>query len=162
MCPHTRGCSHGVPNEVTAPATTPSLPFSPFFSPLSLFSQRSNEIVNRLNKTKVELFPNLQQEREKFDQMVKAERKAEERSRKKEELEEQRERQRQEELRSYNRIMTVRATSLITTHRPSSQHRITCITRSDASLRVQDDKMVSNKEVAAKYASFQEAEDDFM
>lgn len=32
--------------------------------------QRSNEIVNRLNKTKEERFPNLQQEREKMDQQV--------------------------------------------------------------------------------------------
>ena len=93
--------------------------------------QRSNEIVNRLNKTKNERFPNLQQEREKYDQTAKAARKAEERQRRKEELELERERERERELRSY-------------------------------SLLTKTEAMVSNREIAAKYASVEDAEEDFM
>lgn len=92
---------------------------------------KNNELLNRLNKTKEERFPNLAQEREAYDAAVRSERRAAERARRKEEEQAQRARQAEAEARSYDRIM-------------------------DSA------KMVANSEVAAKYASVQEAEEDFM
>jgi hypothetical protein len=104
----------------------------------SQVTKRCSETVNRLNKTRQERFPNLQAEREAYDQQasaqrglrdaacsrllrcfcadtplaqVRAERKAEERLRRKGELEATREREQQKEERSYDRIMGVRAPS---------------------------------------------------
>ncbi len=92
---------------------------------------RNNEILNRLQKSRQERFPNLAAEREAYDAEVRAERKAAERQRRKEEEEAARERRRAEQERSYDRIM-------------DSQ------------------KMMTNKETAEKYASVEEAEEDFM
>jgi hypothetical protein len=92
---------------------------------------KNNEVLNRLQKSKTERFPNLAQEREAYDAAVRSERRAAERARRKEEEQVQRERQREVEERSYDRIM-------------------------DGA------KMVANSEIAAKYASVQDAEEDFM
>ena len=93
--------------------------------------KRKNEIVNRLNKTKVELFPDLAEEKEAYDRAVREEKKAHYREEEFARLEEERLRQADREARSYDLIMD-------------------------------SDKMKTNKQNAAKYASFEEAEDDFM
>mmetsp|Transcript_41938 Transcript_41938/g.50820 ORF Transcript_41938/g.50820 Transcript_41938/m.50820 type:complete len:215 (-) Transcript_41938:865-1509(-) len=66
---------------------------------------RKNEIVNRLNKTKDERYPNLQEEREEYDKARKAERVEFAREQKQQELELARERKKEAELRSYDSIM---------------------------------------------------------
>ena len=66
---------------------------------------KNNEILNRLNKTKQERFPNLAAEREAYDAAVRQERRAQERVRRKEEEQLQRERAKEVEERSYSRIM---------------------------------------------------------
>jgi hypothetical protein len=92
---------------------------------------RKNEIVNRLNKTKTESFPDLAMERDEYDREIREEKKAAYREQEFRRLEEERERAADREARSYDRIMDT-------------------------------DAMVSNKDNAQKYASVEEAEDDFM
>jgi hypothetical protein len=92
---------------------------------------RKNEIVNRLNKTKTESFPDLAMERDEYDREIREEKKAAYREQEFRRVEEERERAADREARSYDRIMDT-------------------------------DAMVSNKDIAKKYASFEEAEDDFM
>ena len=93
--------------------------------------KRKNEIVNRLNKTKMELFPDLAEEKEAYDRAIREEKKAHYREEEFARLEEERLRKADREARSYDLIMD-------------------------------SDKMKTNKQNAAKYASFEEAEDDFM
>ena len=92
---------------------------------------RKNEIVNRLNKTKTELFPDLAEEKEAYERAIREEKKAHYREEEFKRLEEERIREADREARSYDLIMD-------------------------------SDKMTTNKQNAAKYASFEEAEDDFM
>ena len=92
---------------------------------------RKNEIVNRLNKTKTESFPDLAMERDEYDREIREEKKAAYREQEFRRLEEERESAADREARSYDRIMDT-------------------------------DAMVSNKDNAQKYASVEEAEDDFM
>jgi len=66
---------------------------------------RINEICNRLNKTKVENYPDLAAEREAYDIECKKERQAIAREQKKQDLAEASERKKNEELRSYKSIM---------------------------------------------------------
>ena len=93
--------------------------------------KRKNEIVNRLNKTKKEEFPDLALERDAYDKEIREEKKAHFREEEARRLEEERAREADREARSYDRIMDT-------------------------------DNMVSNKDNMKKYASFEEAEDDFM
>ena len=93
--------------------------------------KRKNEIVNRLNKTKREEFPDLALERDAYDKEIREEKKAHFRAEEDRRLEEERAREADREARSYDRIMDT-------------------------------DNMVSNKDNMKKYASFGEAEDDFM
>jgi hypothetical protein len=93
--------------------------------------KRKNEIVNRLNKTKTELFPDLAEEKEAYERAIREEKKAHYREEEFKRLEEERIREADREARSYDLIMD-------------------------------SDKMTTNKQNAAKYASFEEAEDDFM
>ena len=117
-------------------------------------AKRCNETVNRLNKTRQERFPDLAAEREAYDAAGRAERKAEERARRKAELESHREREREQQERSYDRIMGVRP--------PGVRFRAVSPARADVAWAAQEDKMMSNREAAEKYASVQEAEEDFM
>eukprot|EP00270_Netrium_digitus_P009818 TRINITY_DN3008_c0_g1_i1.p1 TRINITY_DN3008_c0_g1~~TRINITY_DN3008_c0_g1_i1.p1 ORF type:complete len:245 (-),score=55.82 TRINITY_DN3008_c0_g1_i1:248-895(-) len=93
--------------------------------------KRLNEVVNRLNKTKVERRTDLKAEREAREAADRVERKAIDRAVRKKALEEKAETERQAELRSYKGIMDER-------------------------------KMTSNKDIAAKGKSLQELEEDFM
>lgn len=92
---------------------------------------RKNETVNRLNKTKKERFPDLQAEREAFDESVRREKKEAYRLAEQERLAEERAREAEREARDYKHMMV-------------------------------EENMKSNKDMAAKYASVEEAEDDFM
>ncbi|GFP94478.1 coiled-coil domain-containing protein 25 [Phtheirospermum japonicum] len=67
--------------------------------------KRINEIVNRLNKTKVERQPDLKAEREAVNAAEKAERKQQMRDKKRHEELEKLEKDRQAELRSYKNLM---------------------------------------------------------
>ncbi|CAO2825917.1 unnamed protein product [Amaranthus hypochondriacus] len=67
--------------------------------------KRINEIVNRLNKTKVERKPDFQAEREAYSAAEKAERKAYLREKKRREEMEKLEKERQAETRSYKNLM---------------------------------------------------------
>ncbi|GBG84801.1 hypothetical protein CBR_g39177 [Chara braunii] len=67
--------------------------------------KRINEVVNRLNKTRVERKPDLKAEREAYDAAERAQRKAHVREIKRREAEERAERDRQAELRSYKGLM---------------------------------------------------------
>lgn len=69
--------------------------------------KRLNEIVNRLNKTKVERKPDLKAEREAVSTAEKAERKHQLREQKRREEMEKLERERQAELRSYKGLMVL-------------------------------------------------------
>ena len=93
--------------------------------------KRKNEIVNRLNKTKTESYPDLAMERDRYDKEIREEKKAKFREEERIRLEEERARAEERDARSYDHIMN-------------------------------EDNMVSNKDMAKKYASFEEAEDDFM
>jgi hypothetical protein len=93
--------------------------------------KRKNEIVNRLNKTKVEAFPDLALERDAYEQAIREEKKQHYREEEFKRLEEERIREADRGARSYDHIMNT-------------------------------DNMTTNKQNAAKYASFEEAEDDFM
>eukprot|EP00898_Chlorokybus_atmophyticus_P006449 jgi/Chlat1/6805/Chrsp51S06497 len=68
--------------------------------------KRSNEIINRLNKTKTERHPDFAAEREAYNQTEKSRRKAEERSKKRVEQEALLAKREQEELHSYKNLMT--------------------------------------------------------
>lgn len=93
--------------------------------------KRVNDIVNRLNKTKQELYPDLAAERETYDRGIRATKKAEVQDVKKAERAAKEEEQRQADLRSYKNVMTA-------------------------------DSMSSNKDMAQKYKSAADYEDDFM
>lgn len=67
--------------------------------------KRINEIVNRLNKTKVERTPDLKAERESYNAAERAERKAQLRDKKRREELERMEKDRQAEIRSYKGLM---------------------------------------------------------
>ncbi|KAG6523596.1 hypothetical protein ZIOFF_013457 [Zingiber officinale] len=67
--------------------------------------KRMNEIVNRLNKTKVERTPDLKAERESVNAAERAERKAQSRDKKKREELERLEKEKQAEVRSYKSLM---------------------------------------------------------
>jgi len=92
---------------------------------------RANDICNRLNKTKVEDYPDLQAGREMYDTECKKERQAIARETKKQDLADAIERKKNEELRSYSSLM-------------ETEH------------------MESNKDIASRYSSVQDLEDDFM
>lgn len=66
---------------------------------------RENAIVNRLNKTKREEYPDLKAQREAYDAMLKRERQEAYRQAEKERLEEERQRREEKELRSYKGVM---------------------------------------------------------
>ncbi|KAF9588819.1 hypothetical protein IFM89_016179 [Coptis chinensis] len=67
--------------------------------------KRVNEIVNRLNKTKVERKPDLKAEREAVNEAERAERKLHMRDKKRREEMERLEKERQSEIRSYKGLM---------------------------------------------------------
>lgn len=67
--------------------------------------KRINEIVNRLNKTKVERKPDLKAEREAVSAAEKAERKVQLRDKKRREEMERVEKEKQAEIRSYKNLM---------------------------------------------------------
>ncbi|XP_050084095.1 coiled-coil domain-containing protein 25 [Anopheles aquasalis] len=67
--------------------------------------KRINDIVNRLNKTKVEASVNFRAEREKRDALERADKKQAARDVREKEKEEQKRRQEEAELRSYNSLM---------------------------------------------------------
>ncbi|XP_042486617.1 coiled-coil domain-containing protein 25-like isoform X3 [Macadamia integrifolia] len=96
--------------------------------------KRINEIVNRLNKTKVERKPDLKvyaAEREAVNAAERAERKVHLRDKKRREEMERLEKEKQAEMRSYKGLMV-------------------------------QEKMTSNKQIASTTKSLQELEDDFM
>eukprot|EP01024_Parvocaulis_polyphysoides_P050210 TRINITY_DN4888_c2_g1_i1.p2 TRINITY_DN4888_c2_g1~~TRINITY_DN4888_c2_g1_i1.p2 ORF type:complete len:217 (+),score=28.40 TRINITY_DN4888_c2_g1_i1:125-775(+) len=68
--------------------------------------KKNNEIINRLNKTKIERFPDLQIERLQYDKEISRQRKAEVQKQQQAEKEMKEERKRQEELKSYKHIMS--------------------------------------------------------
>ncbi|KAL6578514.1 Coiled-coil domain-containing protein 25 [Orobanche minor] len=96
--------------------------------------KRINEIINRLNKTKVERRPDLKAEREAVNAAEKAERKQQMKDKglqKRREEMERFEKDRRDELRSYKNLMVA-------------------------------EKMTSNKDIASTNKSLQELEEDFM
>ena len=68
---------------------------------------KSNETVNRLNRTKKELYPDLASERQAYDRTISIQRKADLQAQKKAEKSAKLEAQQQEELRSYKHLMQV-------------------------------------------------------
>lgn len=93
--------------------------------------KRLNDIINRLNKTKVERYPDLKAEREAFDKEQRSREKAALQAQRRAEKEAAEETRRQAELRSYKSLMS-------------------------------QEQMVTGKELAQKYQSVEEYEDDFM
>lgn len=67
--------------------------------------KRRNDIVNRLNKTKTERFPDFREEREKRDAAQREMEKAERRRQNELEKERQKQRQKEEELKSYRSLL---------------------------------------------------------
>eukprot|EP00192_Tetraselmis_astigmatica_P019967 CAMPEP_0117658356 /NCGR_PEP_ID=MMETSP0804-20121206/5822_1 /TAXON_ID=1074897 /ORGANISM="Tetraselmis astigmatica, Strain CCMP880" /LENGTH=189 /DNA_ID=CAMNT_0005464875 /DNA_START=149 /DNA_END=715 /DNA_ORIENTATION=- len=67
--------------------------------------KRSNEIVNRLNKTKREEYPDLKEQRTAYDAALRAERKAETQEQKRKEKKEKEAKKKEQELRSYSDMM---------------------------------------------------------
>ncbi|XP_061390254.1 coiled-coil domain-containing protein 25 [Musca vetustissima] len=67
--------------------------------------KRKNEIINRLNRTKTEDYPDLRAEREKRDAQDRAEQKAKLRAQKELEKEMEKKRKEEEELRSYTTLL---------------------------------------------------------
>lgn len=128
---------------------------------------KSNEIVNRLNRTKKELYPDLAREREAYDVIIRSQRKEAVQAQKKQDKAAKAEAERQKDLRSYKHLMQVsrhRSASWImlvfaSAQRkwaaPAMQHRST----DGVLFRMQDDS-AAPKQPAAQ--SFQEYEDDFM
>ncbi|XP_018574041.1 coiled-coil domain-containing protein 25 [Anoplophora glabripennis] len=70
-------------------------------------AKKINEIVNRLNKTKREEFPDFRAEREKRDRIEREDKKKILREQKKKEEEDEKKRKEDAELRSYNSLMNV-------------------------------------------------------
>lgn len=70
--------------------------------------KRINEIVNRLNKTKEEKFPNLRDEREERDRLEREDGKQKLREQKQREKEEEKKRKEEAALRSYDSLMDAR------------------------------------------------------
>ncbi|GBP41090.1 Coiled-coil domain-containing protein 25 [Eumeta japonica] len=68
-------------------------------------AKRDNIIINRLNKTKEELFPDLRQERENRDKSEREDKKKLLRAQKEKEKEEEKRKQEEAELRSYSTLM---------------------------------------------------------
>lgn len=68
-------------------------------------AKRCNEIVNRLQKTKQELFPDLRQERENRDRLEREDKKKLLREKKEKEKEEEKRKKEEAELRSYATLM---------------------------------------------------------
>lgn len=68
-------------------------------------AKRSNDIVNRLNKTKKESFPDLRVERETRDRLEREDKKKILREQKEKEKEEERRKKEESELRSYSTLM---------------------------------------------------------
>ncbi|KAG6446312.1 coiled-coil domain-containing protein 25 [Manduca sexta] len=68
-------------------------------------AKRNNEIVNRLNKTKKEAFPDLRQERETRDRLEREDKKKVLREKKEKEKEEEKRKKEEAELRSYSTLM---------------------------------------------------------
>ena len=68
---------------------------------------KSNEVVNRLNRTKKELYPDLAAEREAYDRVIRTQRKADVQAQKRAEKTAKAEAQKQEDLRSYKHLMQV-------------------------------------------------------
>ncbi|KAM3959057.1 coiled-coil domain containing 25 protein [Aphomia sociella] len=68
-------------------------------------AKRSNEIVNRLNKTKKEQFPDLRQERETRDRLEREDKKKLLREKKEKEKEEEKRKKEEAELRNYSTLM---------------------------------------------------------
>lgn len=93
--------------------------------------KRINEIVNRLNKTKQEAYPDLAARRETFDQAARQEQKAVRQEASRAEKSAQQQAAKAAELRSYSSLM-------------------------------QEENMTSNADMASKYKSVEEYEDDFM
>jgi len=67
--------------------------------------KRSNEIINRLNKTKKELYPDLELEKEAWDREQRSKTKAQIQAQRAAEKKEREEKRREEELRSYKNVM---------------------------------------------------------
>lgn len=67
--------------------------------------KRINEIVNRLNKTKVESHPDFQAEREKRDALEREDKKAEIREQKEKEKQDIKRKKEEQELKSYSSLM---------------------------------------------------------
>lgn len=70
---------------------------------------KSNDIVNRLNRTKKELYPDLAAERQAYDRSISAQRKADVQAQKKAEKAAKVEAQERQDLRSYKGLMQVSA-----------------------------------------------------
>lgn len=68
-------------------------------------AKRNNEIVNRLNKTKKEAFPDLRQEREERDRSEREDKKKVLREKKEKEKEEEKRKKEEAEVRSYSTLM---------------------------------------------------------
>lgn len=68
-------------------------------------AKRSNEIVNRLNKTKKEYFPDLRIERETRDRLEREDKKKLLREKREKEKEEEKKKKEEAELRSYSTLM---------------------------------------------------------
>lgn len=68
-------------------------------------AKRNNEIVNRLNRTKKEAFPDLRQERESRDREEREDKKKILRDKKDKEKEEEKRKKEEAELRSYSTLM---------------------------------------------------------
>ncbi|KAK9807146.1 hypothetical protein WJX73_000108 [Symbiochloris irregularis] len=66
---------------------------------------KSNDIVNRLNRTKKELYPDLAQDREAYDRTLRGQRKEAVQAQKKQEKAAKAEAERQKDLRSYKHLM---------------------------------------------------------
>lgn len=93
--------------------------------------ERCNDIVNRLNRTKKEVQPDLAAERSAYDKEVSAARKAEVQAQKREEKAAKEQAKMEKDMRSYKHIM-------------------------------QEENMMSAKDMANTYSSAQDYEDDFM
>lgn len=68
---------------------------------------KTNEIVNRLNRSKKELYPDLAQEREAYDRVIRTQRKAEVQAQRKADKAAKTEAERQKDLRSYKHLLEV-------------------------------------------------------
>ena len=66
---------------------------------------KNNEIVNRLNRTKKELYPDLAQEREAYESVVRTQRRSEVQAQKRAEKAAKAEAEHQKDLRSYKHLM---------------------------------------------------------